>query len=56
LLVAAGDGAGLTAALDRLMGDAALRQRFAERAVEARERFSMARIAGLWETLFAELK
>ena len=56
LLVAAGDVAGLTAALDRLMGDAALRQRFAERAVEARERFSMERIAGLWEALFEELR
>ncbi len=56
LLVAAGDVAGLTAALDRLMGDAALRQRFAERAVEARERFSMERIAGLWEDLFEELR
>ncbi len=56
LLVAAGDVAGLTAALERLMGDAALRQRFAERAVEARERFSMERIAGLWEALFAELR
>jgi glycosyltransferase involved in cell wall biosynthesis len=55
LLVPPGDVAGLTAALDRLMSDAALRQRFARRAVEARDRFSMARIAGMWEELFAEV-
>lgn len=52
LLVPPGDVAGLTAALNRLMSDAALRQRFAERAVEAKERFSMERIAGMWEELF----
>jgi hypothetical protein len=34
------------------MGDADLRKRFAERAVEAGERFSMDRIAGMWEELF----
>lgn len=56
LLVPAGEVAGLTAALERLMGDADLRRRFSERAVEARERFAMARIAGLWEALFAELR
>ena len=56
LLVAAGEVAGLTAALERLMGDADLRRRFSERAVEARERFSMEKIAGLWEALFAELR
>lgn len=56
LLVPAGDVAGLTAALDRLMGDADLRRRFSERVVEARERFSMERIAGLWEALFEELR
>lgn len=55
-LVPASDVAGLTAALDRLMGDADLRRRFSERAVEARERFSMERIAGLWEALFEELR
>ena len=55
LLVPPGDVVGLTAALDRLMSDAALRQRFAERAVEARERFSMGRIAGMWEELFARV-
>jgi glycosyltransferase involved in cell wall biosynthesis len=55
LLVPPGDVAGLAAALDRLMGDAALRQRFAGRAVEARERFSLERISGMWEELFGEV-
>lgn len=54
LLVPVGDVAQLTAALDRLMGDADLRARFAVRAVEAKERFSMQRIAGMWEELFKE--
>lgn len=52
LLVPPGDVTGLAAALDRLMRDANLRKRFAERAVEARERFSITRIAGMWEELF----
>lgn len=55
LLVPPGDVASLTAALNRLMSDAALRQRFAERAVEAKERFSMERIAGMWEELFEKV-
>lgn len=55
LLVPPADVASLGAALDRLMGDAALRERFAERAVEARERFSITRIAGMWEELFEEV-
>ncbi|HEY9098807.1 MAG TPA: glycosyltransferase family 4 protein [Thiobacillus sp.] len=55
LLVPPGDVAGLTAALARLMSDAALLQRFVGRAVEARERFSMERIAGMWEELFDEV-
>ena len=56
LLVPPGNVDALTAALDRLMGDAALRAQFAARAVEARERFSMERIAGMWEELFAEVR
>lgn len=52
LLVPPGDVAGLTAALGRLMSDTALRQRFARRAVEARNRFSMERISSMWEELF----
>ncbi len=55
LLVPPGDVVGMTAALDRLMGDVALRQQFAERATEVRERFSMERIAGMWEALFKEI-
>jgi glycosyltransferase involved in cell wall biosynthesis len=55
LLLPQGDVMGLAAALDRLMGDADLRKRFAGRAVEARERFSMERIAGMWEELFEEV-
>ena len=54
LLVPPEDSAGLSAALARLMGDETTRQRFAGRALEARERFSMARITGLWEQLFEE--
>jgi glycosyltransferase involved in cell wall biosynthesis len=50
LLVPRGNGTELTAALDRLMSDALIRQRFAERAVEAMER-----IAGMWEKLFEEI-
>jgi glycosyltransferase involved in cell wall biosynthesis len=56
LLVPPGDVAGLNAALDRLMGDSALRTRFAARAVESRKRFSIERIAGMWEELFTELR
>lgn len=55
LLVPPGDVAGLAAALERLMGDSDLRERFAERAADARERFSIGRIAGMWEELFEEV-
>jgi glycosyltransferase involved in cell wall biosynthesis len=55
LLVPPGDVAALTAALGRLMGDAALRQQFAKRAVEVRRRFSIERIVSTWEALFKEL-
>lgn len=55
LLVPPGDAAGLAAALERLMGDSDLRERFAERAADARERFSIGRIAGMWEELFEEV-
>jgi len=50
-LVLPGDEPRLNAALNRLMGDAALRAQLAALAVEAPERFSMERIARLWEEL-----
>lgn len=53
LLVTAEDTGGLTEALDRLMGDEGPRNRYASRAIEARERFSMEKIATSWEELFA---
>lgn len=56
LLVPPGNVPALIAALQRLMGDAALRHQFGERAREARERFSMPRVAGMWEALFEELR
>ena len=52
LLVSPGDVAAMTAALDRLMQDADLRYRFAQRAVDARERFSMEKVVAMWEKLF----
>ncbi|MFL6630759.1 MAG: glycosyltransferase [Massilia sp.] len=55
LLVAPGDPAALAQALGQLMGDGALRRQFAARAAEARERFSIERIAALWEALFVRL-
>ncbi|MFC5458360.1 glycosyltransferase family 4 protein [Massilia niabensis] len=55
LLVPANDTAALTEALDRVMGDANLREQLAARAPEARARFSIEKIAGMWEELFAEL-
>lgn len=55
LLVPAADVPALASALRRLMADEDLRQRFGERAREARERFSMARVAGMWEALFQDL-
>jgi len=55
LLVPPGDVSAMTAALDRLMGDAGLRQKFAARAMEVREHFSIDRIAATWEELFEEI-
>lgn len=55
LLAAAQDATALEQALDRLMGDDGLRQEFAVKAVDARQRFHIDRITGMWETLFREL-
>ncbi|PJF39165.1 MAG: glycosyltransferase family 4 protein, partial [Phototrophicales bacterium] len=55
LLVNNGDVGALSEALDRLMHDELLRQRMGVRAIEARERFAIERVAGMWERLFAEL-
>jgi glycosyltransferase involved in cell wall biosynthesis len=55
LLVPPNDAAALVDALDRVMGDAALRQQFATRAHDARERFSIEKIGERWEELFRDL-
>jgi glycosyltransferase involved in cell wall biosynthesis len=55
LLVPPDDSAALVDALDRVMGDADLRKQLAARAHEARDRFSVEKIAGMWEVLFREL-
>lgn len=56
LLVPPGDVAALAEGLGRLMGDAELRRQFSLRAADARERFSVERVTGLWEGLFKELQ
>lgn len=56
LLVPNGDEIALQQALSRLMAHEPLRRQFAAKAVEARERFSMEKIAGMWERLFEELQ
>jgi glycosyltransferase involved in cell wall biosynthesis len=56
LLIPAGDVPALRSALDKVMADQSMRYGFAERASEARERFSIRRIAGMWEDLFLRLQ
>ncbi len=56
LLVPPGDEVALENSLSRLMADETLRRQFADRAIEARERFSIEKIAGMWEQLFEELR
>jgi glycosyltransferase involved in cell wall biosynthesis len=55
LLVPPCDLAALTATLDNIMRDDALRLRLAERTADVREQFSMKGIARLWEQLFDKL-
>ena len=52
VLVAAGDGAALSGALGRLMGDGAARAALAARAAEVQGRFGMDRVMDLWEDVF----
>ena len=52
ILVAPGDVEGMASALDILMRDSHVRARFARRAIDARERFSMKKISRMWETVF----
>jgi glycosyltransferase involved in cell wall biosynthesis len=55
LLVAPGNAEALADALGTLMGNAALRQQFADNAGDARQRFGIDRVGAMWDTLFAEL-
>ena len=56
LLVPQDDHASLVEALTKMMGDENLRRCYAACAVEARERFSLEKIAGQWEHLFREVR
>ena len=56
LLISQDDPTALAEGLDRLLGDAALRERLASRAGEVLTRFSPERIRGMWESLFDELE
>lgn len=55
LLVPAGSISDLAMAMERMVVDEDLRQRFACRAIEARDRFSVAKVTQMWEHLFDEL-
>ena len=55
VLVAAGDGAALSGALGRLMGDGAARAALAARAAEVQGRFGMDRVMDLWEDMFHQV-
>lgn len=54
LLVPPGDLDALQAELESLIGNRSLREAYGLRAIEARERFSIERIAAMWQFLFDE--
>lgn len=56
LLVPQNNHEALVESLTTLMSNKSLRQQYAARAIEVRERFSMEKIAGMWERLFMEIK
>lgn len=56
LLVPAGDVAGLTAAMNRLVDDPQLRAALGQRAAQSAGRYAMDRIRPRWEELFTELQ
>ncbi|MCD6679530.1 MAG: glycosyltransferase family 4 protein [Burkholderiaceae bacterium] len=56
LLVPPENAAELEVTLGRLMADNALRRRFAQEAIDVRQRLSLERIARQWEDLFEEMR
>jgi glycosyltransferase involved in cell wall biosynthesis len=56
LLVPPDDGSALSAALARLMGNPTLRQQFAARAVEIRQRLALADVAAAWQQVFDDVQ
>ncbi len=54
LLIPMNDAQALHDGMNSVMGDDALRRKLAGRAAEARERFSIERVAGMWEALFMQ--
>lgn len=51
-----GDVPAMAAALTKLMSDDAARQALAQHAIQARERFSIQRVLGLWQQLFDDVR
>jgi glycosyltransferase involved in cell wall biosynthesis len=55
LLVPQGNQEALVAALEKIMCDSDLRKSLSEHAVDIRDRYSINKIAGLWENLFQSI-
>lgn len=55
LLVPNGEVGALAAAMERMMGDEALRDRLGRAGPEVRERFGIDKVAAMWEGLFGEV-